>query len=77
MECVKNYGQMFVILYRGQRTKPSKEKEIQEAKWLSEEALKIAEEKKRSEKQGRKEKMHPTKCKVSENSKNRLEGLLQ
>ena len=52
MECVKNYGQMFVILYRGQRTKPSKEKEIQEAKWLSEEALQIPE---KEEKQKAKE----------------------
>ena len=45
----------------------SKKKKCKKAKWLSEEALQIAE--KRSEKQGRKGKMHPTECRVPENSK--------
>ena len=44
-----------------------KKKKFKKAKWLSEEALQIAE--KRSEKQGRKGKMHPTECRVPENSK--------
>ena len=52
----------------------SKDKEKM-AKWLSEEALQIAEE--RSEKQGRKGKVHPAKCRVPKNSKERQEGLLQ
>ena len=43
---------------------------------MSEEALQIAEER-RSEKQGRKGKVHPTKRRVPENSKERQEGLLQ
>ena len=45
------------------------EKEMQKAKWLSEEALKIAV--KRSEKQRRKGKIYPFKCRVSKNSKER------
>ena len=44
---------------------------MQEAKWLSEEALQIAEEKKRSEKQRRKGKIYPTECRVPKNSKKR------
>ena len=36
-----------------------KKKNCKKAKWLSEEALQIAEEKKRSEKQRRKGKMYP------------------
>ena len=45
------------------------EKKCKKVKWLSEEALQIAEE--RSEKQGRKGKIHPQKCGVPENSKER------
>ena len=56
------------------KTIPMKRKR-RKAKWLSEEALQIAEEK--SEKQGRKGKIHPTKCRVPKNSKERQEGLLQ
>ena len=70
---MKNYGQMFIILYSWQRTKPSKEKEIQEAKLLPEKATNSL-GKKRSEKQGRKGKMHSTKCKISETSKKKLEA---
>ena len=52
IECLKNYGQRFVTLYRRQRSRPSldprnemnyKEKKCKKAKWLSEEALQIAE----------------------------------
>ena len=52
-----------------------KKKKNKKVKWLSEEALQIAEE--RSEKQGRKGKVHPAKCRVPKNSKERQEGLLQ
>ena len=45
-----------------------KKKKCKEAKWLSEEVLQIA-EKRRSKKQGRKGKIHPTECRVPENSK--------
>ena len=49
------------------KTIPKKEK-CKKAKWLSEVALQIDEEK-RSEKQGRKEKIYPTEWRVPENSK--------
>ena len=39
IECLKNYGQMFVTLYRKWWPKPSPRK-CKKAKWLSEEALK-------------------------------------
>ena len=44
-----------------------KEKKCKKAKWLSEEALQIAE--KRSERQRTKGKINPTECRVPENSK--------
>ena len=44
-----------------------KKKKCKKAKWLSEEALQIAE--KRSERQRRKGKIYPTECRVPENSK--------
>ena len=46
-----------------------KKKKCKAAKWLSEEALQIAE--KRSKKQRRKGKIYPTECRVSENRKQR------
>ena len=43
IECLKNYGQRFVTLYRGQGSKPSpRKRNAKKAKWLSEEALQIA-----------------------------------
>ena len=50
------------------KTIPKKEK-CKKAKWLSEEALQIAE--KRSEKQERKGKIYLIECRVSEKSKDR------
>ena len=46
-----------------------KKKKCTKAKWLSEEALKIAE--KRSKNQRRKGKIHPTECRIPESSKER------
>ena len=46
-----------------------KKKKFKKAKWLSEEALQIAE--KRSERQRRKGKTYPTESRVPENSKER------
>ena len=51
------------------------EKEMQKAKWLSEEALQIAE--KRSERQSRKGKIYPCECRVPKNSKERQESFPQ
>ena len=47
-----------------------KEKEMQKGKWLSEEALQIAENR-REEKQRRNGKICPTECRVPEDSKKR------
>ena len=46
-----------------------KKKKCKKAKWLSEEALQIAE--KRSERQRRKGKTYPSECRVPKNSKER------
>ena len=42
IECLKNYGQRFVTLYRRQGSRPSTRKRNAKAKCLSEEALQIA-----------------------------------
>ena len=60
---VHNIVQKVVI-----KTSP-KEKECKKAKWLSEEALQIAE--KSSKRQRRKGKMYPFECRVPKNSKDR------
>ena len=48
-----------------------KKKKCKKAKWLSEEALQIAEKIKRSKRYGKKGKIHPTECRVPENGKDR------
>ena len=48
-----------------------KKKKCKKAKWLSEEALQIAEKKNRSNKQRRKRKVYPFECRVPKNSKER------
>ena len=51
-----NYGQRFVTLYRRQGSRLSpKEKKCKKAKWLSEEALQIAEERREDKGKGEKE----------------------
>ena len=70
IECLMNYGQRFVTLYRKQGSRsPLGKKKCKNEKWLSEEALQIAV--KRSEKQRRKGKIYPFKCRVPKNSKER------
>ena len=48
-----------------------KKKKCKKAKWLSEEALQIAVEKKRSERQRKKGKIYPSECRVPKNIKER------
>ena len=55
IECLMNYGQRFVTLYRNRDQESKQEKERWKGKWWSEEALQIAV--KRREKQRRKGKM--------------------
>ena len=63
-----NYGWRFVTLYRRQGSRPSpRKRNAKKAKWLSEEALKIA--MKRTKKQRRKGKIYPFECRVPKNSK--------
>ena len=54
-----------------------KKKKRKKAKWLSEEALKIVEEKGELNAREKGKKVHPTKCRVQKNSKEGQEGLLQ
>ena len=56
-----NYGWRFVILYRRQGSRPSpRKRNIKKAKWLSEEALQIAERRREAKGKGEKEKYtHP------------------
>ena len=43
IECLKNYGQRFMTLYRRQGLRPSpRKRNTKRQKWLSEEALQIA-----------------------------------
>ena len=49
----------------------SKQKKCKKAKWLSKDALQIAEKKKRSKRQRRKGKKYPSECRVPKNSKER------
>ena len=45
IECLKNYGQKFMILYMRQWSRPSpRKRNAKKAKWLSEEVLQMAEE---------------------------------
>ena len=53
MECLKNYGQRFMTLYRRQWSRPSPRK--RNAKWLSGEALHIAEKRREAKGKGEKE----------------------
>ena len=71
IECLMNYGERFVILYRRQGSRPSpwKRNAKKQNGWLSGEALQIAV--KRSEKQRRKGKIYPFECRVPKNSKER------
>ena len=71
IECLKNHGQRLVTLYRRQGSNPvSKKKKCKKAKWLLEEALKIA-VKKREVKSKGKGKIYPFECRVPKNSKER------
>ena len=57
IECLMNYGQRFMTLYRrqGSRSSPWK-RNTKKAKWLSEEALKIAVKRREAKSKGEKEK---------------------
>ena len=56
IECLKNYGWSFMTLNRRQGSRPSSRKSnAKKAKWLSEEALQIAEKRREAKGKGEKE----------------------
>ena len=56
IECLKNYGQRFVTLYRRQGSRPSpRKRNSKKAKWLSEEALQIVVKRREAKSKGEKE----------------------
>ena len=57
------------IVQKAENKTIPKKKKCKKAKWLSEEALQIAEKKKGSKKQGRKGKIYLTECRVPDNRK--------
>ena len=65
-----------VVQEAGIKTIPM-EKKCKKAKWLSEKALHIAEERREAKSKGEMEKVYSTKCRVPDNSKGRQEGILQ
>ena len=70
IECLKNYGQRFVILYRRLGSRPSPRKvNVKRQNVLSEEGLHTA--MKRREAKGKGEKIYPFECRVPKNSKER------
>ena len=72
IECLMNYGRRFVTLYRktGSKTIPM-EKKCKKAKWLSEEALQIAEKRREAKSKQEKERYTHFECRVPNNSKER------
>ena len=66
-----------MTLYRRQGSKPSPwKRNAKKAKWLSEEALQIAEKRREAEIKGEKER-YPFECRVPKNSKERQKSLPQ
>ena len=58
------------------KTIPNKKK-CNNAKWLSEKSLQIAEKRREAKGKGEKEKIHPSECRVPKNSRERQESLLK
>ena len=55
-ECLENYGQRFMTLYRRQGSRPSpRKRNAKKVKWLFEEALQIAEKRREEKNKGEKE----------------------
>ena len=55
IECLKNYGQGFMTPYRRQGSRPfPRKRNAKKAKWLSEEALQIADKRREGKSKGEK-----------------------
>ena len=59
-----------IVQEAGNKTIPKKKK-CKKAKWLSEEALQIAEKRREDKSKGKKGKIYPFECRVPKNSKER------
>ena len=72
IECLRNYGQRFMTLYRrqGSRSSPRK-RNAKKAKRMSEEALQIAVKRREVKGKGEKEKKYPFERRIPKNSKER------
>ena len=62
IECLMNYGWRFVTLYKNRDQDIPKKKTGKKAKWLSEEALKIAVNRREEKSKGEKERCKPLKA---------------
>ena len=71
IECLINYGQRFVMLYRRQGARSSPRKRNAKRKMAVWRGLTNSCEKKRSQKQRRKGKIYPFECRIPKNSKER------
>ena len=71
IECLKNYGQRFMTLYRRQESRPSPREKNAKSKMAVSGGLTNSCEKKRNERQRRKGKIYPFECRVPKNSKER------
>ena len=65
-----------IVQEAGIKTIPKKNK-CKKAKWLSEEALQIAEERRRAKGKGEREKIYISECRAPENSRERYKSLLK
>ena len=54
IECLMNYGQRFLTLYKRRESRPSPKKEMPKTRWLSEEALQIAVKRREAKRKGEK-----------------------
>ena len=64
-----------IVEEAGIKTIPKKKK-CKKAKWLSEEALQIADKRRVAKGKGKKRKIYPSECRVPKNRKEREESLL-
>ena len=77
IECLKNYGQRFITLYRrqGSRPSPRKRNAKRQNDCLRRPYKQLRKEEKQKTKEKRKGKIYPSECRVLKNSKERQESL--
>jgi len=65
------WTQVYNIVQEAMTKNIPKKKKFKKAKWLSEEALQIAEKRRQAKGKGERERYTPTECRVPKNSKER------